>query len=304
MGRTAFLFPGQGAQKVGMGRAIHERSPGARSLFDRAAEVLGFDLLEVCQNGPQSRLDATDISQPALYVTALAAIELLRENKPELIQQCDFAAGLSLGEYTALAFADAFSFEDGLRLVRIRGQAMQAAAETSPSGMVSALMLNPEQVIQVREHAAESGVIEIANYLCPGNTVLSGAAAACDRAVELIEGAGGKPIRLAVAGAFHTKLMKPADERLADALAGAEIRSPRIPVLSNVDAMAHDDPAQIREILVRQVLNPVRWEDSIRALMAQGVDRFFEMSPSGVLKGLLKRIDRKASCEAVEAESV
>lgn len=287
-----------------MGRALCERSPGARSLFDQAAEVLGFDLLDVCQNGPQSRLDATDISQPALYVTALAAIELLRENTPELIERCDFAAGLSLGEYTALAFAEAFPFEDGLRLVRIRGQAMQAAAEASPSGMVSALMLNPEQVVQVRDQAAEVGVMEIANYLCPGNTVLSGEVAACDRAVELIEAAGGKPIRLAVAGAFHTELMRPADERLAEALARTEIQTPRIPVLSNVDATAHTDPAEIREILVRQVLNPVRWEDSIRALMEQGVDQFFEMSPSGVLKGLLKRIDRKASCEAIEAESV
>ena len=301
MGKTAFLFPGQGAQKVGMGRVLCERSAGARTLFQRAGEVLGFDLLELCAEGPQNRLDATDISQPALYVTALAAVEFARETRPELIEQCEMAAGLSLGEYTALAFADAFSFEDGLRLVRIRGEAMQAASDAQPSGMVSALLLNPEQVAQVREKASAAGIIELANFLCPGNTVLSGESAACDKAVELIEAAGGKPIRLAVAGAFHTELMKPADEQLAAALAETDIKPPRIPVISNVDAVPHNDPAEIRDILVRQVLNPVRWEDCVRALMGRGIEEFYELSPSGVLKGLMKRIDRKTKCEVIEA---
>lgn len=282
-----------------MGRSLVDRSAAAKALFARAEEVLGFDLAQICFEGPKERLDATDISQPALYVTALASLELLKEEQPGVVDQCEMAAGLSLGEYTALAFAEAFSFEDGLRLVRLRGEAMQQSAEATPSGMVSALMLDLDQVRQVRDEAAAAGTIEIANYLCPGNTVLSGDSAACDRAVELIEGAGGKPIRLAVAGAFHTSLMKPADERLAKALAGVAIRSPRIPVFSNVDAKTHEDPVEIRDILVKQVLNPVRWEDCVRAMLAAGVTDFYELSPSGVLKGLMKRIDRKVNCQGV-----
>ena len=299
MGKTAFLFPGQGAQTVGMGRAIADRIPAAKSLFDRASEVLGFDLAAVCFHGPKERLDATDVSQPALFVASFAALESLKSERPEVIDRCAMAAGLSLGEYTALAFAGTFSFEDGLRLVRLRGQAMQAAAEATKSGMVSALMLDRDQVQKVRDEAAAGGTLELANFLCPGNTVLSGDAAACDRAAERIEAAGGRPIRLAVAGAFHTDLMKPADERLAAALAETPIRPPRIPVYSNVDAKPHSDPEEIRRLLVRQVLSPVLWEDCMRAMMADGAGDFLEVGTGRVLTGLMKRIDRKAKCEAV-----
>ena len=176
---------------------------------------------------------------------------------------------------------------------------MQAAAEATPSGMVSALLLKPDQVQAVRDAAAGRDVLELANFLCPGNTVLSGAKPAVDRAAGEIEKAGGRPIPLAVAGAFHTSLMKPADERLAEALADIRIAAPRVPVVSNVDAAPHTDPAEIRELLVRQVLAPVRWEDSVRFLLGAGVDRFFEVGTGRVLTGLLKRIDRKASCTAI-----
>lgn len=298
MGKTAFLFPGQGAQKVGMGKAACERLPAARALFDRASAILGFDLADVCFNGPKERLDATDVSQPALFVASLAALELLKAERPEVVERCEMAAGLSLGEYTALAFAGAFGFEEGLRLVRLRGQAMQAAAEATPSGMVSALLLDRDQVKKVRDEAAAAGTIELANFLCPGNTVLSGTMAACDLAVERIEAAGGKPVRLAVAGAFHTSLMKPADEKLARALAETPITRPRLPVYSNVDAKVHSDPEEIRAVLVRQVLSPVLWEDCVRAMLADGADSFYEIGPGGVLKGLMKRIDRRIACEA------
>ena len=299
MATTAFLFPGQGAQRVGMAMATCEKSPAARRLFDRASDVLGFDLFKVCREGPKERLDATDVSQPALFVAGLAALELLRQERPELVADCRMAAGLSLGEYTALAFAGAFSFEDGVRLVRLRGEAMQAAAEATPSGMLSALLLDRDQVAAVRDRAAEAGTIELANFLCPGNTVLSGETAACDRAMELVEEAGGKPVRLAVAGAFHTSLMKPADERLAAALAETPIEPPRLPVYSNVTAAPHGTPDEIRDALVQQVLRPVLWEDGVRAMLAAGADEFYELGPGGVLKGLMKRIDRKIKCEVV-----
>ena len=299
--KTAFLFPGQGAQYVGMGAALSGSLPAAKELFDRASAVIGYDLLDVCTNGPVERLNATDVSQPAIFVASLAALESLKQTEPTAVDEVIATAGLSLGEYTALVFAGAMSFADGLAVVRERGRAMQAAAEATPSGMVSALLLSPEQVEEVVAEAKTSGRLWIANYLCPGNTVLSGDMPAIDAAEKAIEAKGGKPIRLAVAGAFHTELMKPADEQLATALAGVSIQSPRIPVWSNVDAQPHADPAEIRSLLVRQVLQPVRWEETIRNLLAQGVERFYEIGPGKVLAGLLKRIQRKADCRNVSA---
>ena len=299
MGQVAFLFPGQGAQHVGMGKTLCAKFPAAKALFEQASQLLGLDLETLCFQGPQSELDKTDVSQPALYVASLAALEMLRAESPELIEQCHLAAGLSLGEYTALVFAGAMSFEDGLRVVRKRGQAMQAAAEANPSGMVSILMIDRSQVEELVRQAAPAGYLRVANYLCPGNTVVSGDKPACAKVIELAEAAGAKVVPLAVAGAFHTDLMRPADEQLAEALAQVEIRTPRIPVYSNVDAKVHTEPQEIRDVLVRQVLSPVLWEDCMRQLLAANADRFYEIGPGKVLKGLLKRIDRKLECQSV-----
>jgi len=299
VGKAAFLFPGQGAQHVGMGRSIAEKLPAARRLYDEADEILGFPLSRLCFEGPVAELDTTVVSQPAIFVTSLAALELLKLEKPQAADSCAMAAGLSLGEYTALVFAGALSFADGLRVVKRRGEAMQQASDATPSGMVSILLLDREKVESIREQAAAVGFIEIANYLCPGNLALSGEKAACEKAAELAESQGGKAVRLAVAGAFHTKLMKPADGRLAEALAQVTIAPPRIPVISNVDAQPHSDPETIRQNLVRQVVSPVRWEDSIRSMLGQGVTEFFEIGPGKVLRGLLKRIERKADCQTI-----
>ena len=299
MGKIAFLFPGQGAQHVGMGRSIAEKLPAARQLFEEADDILGFRLSRVCFDGPATELDTTAISQPAIFVTSLAALELLRAENPQAIDSCEIAAGLSLGEYTALVFAGAFSFADGLRVVKRRGEAMQQASDATPSGMVSVLLLDREKVESIRDRAAAFGRIEIANYLCPGNLALSGEKTACEKAAELATAEGGKAVPLAVAGAFHTKLMQPADERLAEALASVTISRPRIQVISNVDAQSHGDPDTIRRNLIRQVVSPVRWEDSMRSLLDKGVSQFFEIGPGRVLRGLLKRIDRKVDCQSV-----
>lgn len=296
---SCFLFPGQGAQYVGMGAALAASLPAARALFDEAAGILGYDLLGLCSHGPAERLNATDISQPAILVTSLAALESLKQTDPAALEGVVATAGLSLGEYTALIFAGSLSFRDGLTVVRERGRAMQAAAEATPSGMVSALLLDGSAVAEVVQEASAYGRIWIANYLCPGNTVLSGEEAAIRAAEKLIEAKGGKPVRLAVAGAFHTELMRPADLRVAAALDGVDLRPPRIPVWSNVDAAPHQDPAEIRDLLIRQVLQPVRWEETMRQLMANGVQRFYEVGPGKVLAGLLKRIDRKIDCRNV-----
>ncbi|NOX56410.1 MAG: ACP S-malonyltransferase [Planctomycetes bacterium] len=299
MSKIALLFPGQGAQHVGMGKSIAERYPAARDLYAQASEILGYDLARLCFEGPAEELDSTIISQPALFVTSLAALEMLRAERPEVVLSCEMTAGLSLGEYTALVFAGAMSFEDGLRVVQRRGEAMQEASDAAPSGMVSLLMLDRSQVDEICQRASELGVLSIANYLCPGNTVVSGENPACEKAAELAEEAGGKAVPLAVAGAFHTVLMKPADARLAEALAGVPIKSPEIPVVSNVDARPHEDPEEIRELLVRQVVSPVLWEDSMRYMLDHGVDEFYEVGPGKVLRGLMRRIDRKVHFETV-----
>jgi [acyl-carrier-protein] S-malonyltransferase len=201
MPRTAILFPGQGAQSVGMGRAVLEGTPAARSLFDQAREILGYDLADVCLNGPAEKLNSTVVSQPAIFAGALAALEVLKATEPAAIDSCVAAAGLSLGEYTALVFAGAMSFREGLRLVQKRGEAMQAAADATPSGMVSILMMERPQVDDVVNAARADGFIQIANLLCPGNIVVSGDKKACASAQRIAEEKGARTIALTVAGA-------------------------------------------------------------------------------------------------------
>jgi len=296
MPQVAFLFPGQGAQTLGMGRQPCKTHAAAREIFDEAAELLGYDLADVCANGPAERLNSTVVSQPAIFVTSLAALKVLQASDPQVILDCSAAAGLSLGEYTALVFAGALSFAEALRVVQRRGEAMQAAADATPGGMVSIIGLELPKVEELCAAARGQGTMEVANLLCPGNIVVSGAEAACTAVVGLAEAAGGRTTRLKVAGAFHTSLMKPADKALEDALRNIGIKEPRLPVWSNVDAQPHTDPVEIRRLLIRQVLQPVLWEETMRNLLAKGYDRFYEIGPGRVLAGLLKRVQRKVEC--------
>jgi [acyl-carrier-protein] S-malonyltransferase len=291
--KYAFLFPGQGAQTVGMAGELCKVSANAAELFRHASAILGYDLLDACVNGPAEKLNATDVSQPAIYVASMATLELVHAAEPDIDAQVVATAGLSLGEYTALTFAGALSFDDGVRVVKARGEAMQAAATATPSGMVSIIGMEVGEVESLVAEARVAGTIEVANLLCPGNTVVSGAAAAIAKLNEIATGRGNRTIPLAVTGAFHTSIMKPADTALAKVLNSITLRTPRMPIWSNVDAKPHTDPAEIKELLVKQILSPVQWESTMRGLVDLGIDRFYEIGPGRVLAGLLKRVNRK-----------
>ena len=303
MAKSAFLFPGQGAQTIGMAVELCASLPAARTLFDRAAGILGYDLLNVCASGPKERLDSTVVSQPAIYVASLAALEKLKQEDPQASETCVASAGLSLGEYTALTYAGSLSFEEGLALVKQRGEAMQAAADARPSTMISILLLEVDAVQTLCDEvsAAGLGLVRIANYLCPGNLVISGDTPACEEVERRAAAAGAKTIRLAVAGAFHTPVMQSAVEKLREALSSVTLGALRVPVYANVTATAYSGPQEVQETLARQVVEPVRWEQSMRAMLEAGVERFYEIGPGRVLAGLLKRIQRKTECINITA---
>ncbi len=290
--KTTILCPGQGAQTVGMGVAWADASPAAAQTFDEADEILGDKLSTKCREGPAETINRTDVAQPALYVCATASYRALveQEGEPPIAS----AAGLSLGEYTALHLAGVFSFEDGLRLVARRGRLMQEAAEASAGGMVALIGADPDQADQVCRDAAEGDILVCANFNAPGQIVLSGHVAACERAVTAASGIGVRAAPLAVAGAFHSPLMQSAADGMAEALAAVEFATPRWQVWSNVTARPHDpdDPELLRQRLVEQVVRPVRWSESCQAIAADGTMQCLEMAPGSVLRGLMRRIDR------------
>jgi [acyl-carrier-protein] S-malonyltransferase len=287
MHKTALLFAGQGAQVVGMGRDLAQAHPTAQALFDRGNTVLGYDLRRICFEGPESDLTQTEHAQPAIFLVGWIAFELLREAVPDL--QFHATAGLSLGEFTALAAAGTFAFEDGLALVRQRGLAMQEACGQTQGGMAAIIGLDEAAT---REVCSETGV-HLANLNCPGQIVISGAIDPIQKACDLALARGArKALPLPVAGAYHSPLMATAQHKLAGALAGIPLQSPAVPVISNVTAKPHD--GRIVERLVQQVISPVAWEAGIRHLLREGFTRFIELGPGKALTGFLRRIDRNA----------
>ena len=289
MPKTALLFAGQGAQSVGMGRDLAEAYPSAKALFDRANSVLGYDLASVCFNGPEAELTKTENAQPAILLVSWIAFELLKQSAPSLVFHA--TAGLSLGEFTALAAAGVISFEDCLKIVRARGQFMQQACEVTHGSMAAIIGLDEAPT---REVCRESGV-ELANLNCPGQIVISGERDKVVHACELAKSRGAKrALPLTVAGAYHSKLMAGAQPKLRSALAGVPMRSPSVPVVSNVTARPHGQPPDIVSLLVDQVTSAVRWEESIRYLLSEGFTRFIELGPGTALTGFMKRIDKGA----------
>ena len=295
MSKTALLFAGQGAQVVGMGKDMAEHSPGARAWFDRANAVLGYDLASICFSGPEAELTKTEHAQPGIFLVSWAAFELLKERVPALSFQA--TAGLSLGEFTALTAAGAMSFEEGLKVVRQRGRFMQEACEATRGGMAAIIGLDEAPM---REVCAQAGVA-LANLNCPGQIVISGATDKIEPACELAKAKGAKrALPLTVAGAYHSPLMASAQPKLEAELARASLVLPAVPVIANVTAQPHDGPDAIRARLVEQVTSSVRWEESMRYLIAQGFTRFIELGPGRALSGFMKRIDKTVQILNVE----
>ena len=298
---TFILCPGQGAQLVGMGRDFYADSPMARSALDVAQGVLGFDLKAVLFDGPEDRLNQTDVSQPAIFAVSVAAFRAGEEAGLIDPSAISAYAGLSLGEYTALHLAGVFTFEDGLRLVQARGAYMQAAAVAVPSGMVALLGADAAAVDRLCADAAQGEALVPANYNAPGQIVVSGTKAAGDRVLKLAEAAGFKATVLKVAGAFHSPLMQPAADRMRAELDAATFGDPRTTVYSNVTAAPHQDAESVKRRLVEQIVSPVRWEQTMQALIAAGGDspRFVELAPNRHLAGLAKRINRRLPVESL-----
>jgi len=288
----AFIFPGQGAQTIGMGQALAEAYPAAKAVFDEVDEALGESLSTLIWEGAQDALTLTQNAQPALMATSLAAMAALKAEGVG-VEAADFVAGHSLGEYSALAATGAISLADTARLLRIRGLAMQAAVPVGQGAMAALLGLGFDAVVEIAAEAAQGEVCAAANDNDPGQVVVSGAKAAVERAVELAKARGAKrAILLPVSAPFHCALMQPAADRMAEALADVEISVPCVPLVANVLAEAITDAAQIRDLLVAQVTGSVRWRESVAWMAAQGVTETWEIGAGKALSGMVRRVDR------------
>jgi len=294
---TYILCPGQGAQHVGMGKDFYQAAPAAKETFERANQILDFDLAAICFAGPEDRLNQTDISQPAIYVTSVAAhrasVAAGALNEAGNTQY----AGLSLGEYTALHLAGVFGFEDGLKLVAARGRYMQEAAVATPSSMVAIMGGDEAAVTKLCEENAQGEVLVPANFNAPGQIVVSGSKAACERIAAGASTAGYKAVPLVVAGAFHSPIMQSGADKMKAELERVAFNPPRATVYSNVTAAPHTDAASIKKLLVDQIVKPVRWEQTMQKIAATADARFVELAPGRVLTGLLKKINRRIPVE-------
>lgn len=291
----AFVFPGQGAQFVGMGKDLYENNPVAKEMFDKANEILGFNITDLMFDGTDEDLRQTKVTQPAIFLHSVILAKTMGDDfNPDMV------AGHSLGEFSALVAAGALSFEDGLRLVSARAQAMQKACEKTPSTMAAVLALPDAKVEELCASVTE-GVVVPANYNCPGQIVISGSIEGVDAAcAKMLEAGAKRALKLKVGGAFHSPLMEPARAELADAIAHTDFHAPKCPVYQNVNAEPQTDPETIKKNLIAQLTAPVRWTQTIQNMIAAGADTFVEVGPGAVLQGLVKKISSEVATSGIQ----
>ena len=291
----AFVFPGQGAQFVGMGKDLYENNPVAKEMFDKANEILGFNITDLMFNGTDEDLRQTKVTQPTIFLHSVILAKTMGDDfNPDMV------AGHSLGEFSALVAAGALSFEDGLRLVSARAQAMQKACEKTPSTMAAVLALPDAKVEELCASVTE-GIVVPANYNCPGQIVISGSIEGVDAAcAKMLEAGAKRALKLKVGGAFHSPLMEPARAELADAIAHTDFHAPKCPVYQNVNAEPQTDPETIKKNLIAQLTAPVRWTQTVQNMIAAGADTFVEVGPGAVLQGLVKKISSEVATSGIQ----
>ena len=292
----AFVFPGQGSQFVGMGKDLYESNATAKQLFDKADEILGFKITDIMFSGTDDELKQTKVTQPAVFLhSVISALCMESGEEPSMV------AGHSLGEFSALVYSGALSFEDGLRLVAARANAMQKACEANPGTMAAIIALPDDKVEEICAEVSKEGKVVVpANFNCPGQLVISGEVDAINEACERMKAAGAKrALPLKVGGAFHSPLMQPAKEELQEAIEGTNFSAPKCPVYQNVDAKPHTNPAEIKANLIAQLTSSVRWTESVKNMIADGADDFTECGPGKALQGMIARIDRNVAAHGV-----
>jgi len=297
MKQTAFIFPGQGSQSVGMGKEFYDHFKVAREVFEEADDTLRFSISELCFQGTEEALKLTENTQPAVLTTSIAALRVLQAEKGI---QARFTAGHSLGEFSALVASGALSFSEGVRIVRLRGRFMQEAVPLGEGAMAAILGMEKEEVEKICDEASSGEILSPANFNCPGQIVIAGHSKAVQRAMEIVKQKGKKAMLLPVSAPFHSPLMKPAGVRLNEAMEGITVGELKVPVVTNVEAEINTSKERVKPLLVAQVSSPVRWEESMRKMIEEGVEQFLEIGPGRVLSGLAKRIDPKAETKNLE----
>lgn len=301
MSKTAFVFPGQGSQYVGMGKDFYDQFPTAKAMYEKANQIIAPDFSKICFEGPDDALKQTRITQPAIFVHSLVILEVLREKFGKDKVTFHMTAGHSLGEYSALVASGVMTFEDALAVVKVRAEAMQRAGEVNKGTMAAVIGMESEPLVSICKTAsAEAGVVQCANFNSPGQIVISGSVAGVQKAMEMAKAQGVRMVKeLVVSGAFHSPLMEPARTEVQNKLVTVSLKNAQVPVYANISAEATTDASQVKTLLVEQITGAVRWQESVARMIADGATKFYEIGPGNVLLGLIKRIDKSVSCECI-----